>query len=99
VANARLYELQAKIDARAAAFMAARVGETADVLFERIGRRAGQIVGRSPWLMPVHVDGPAGLIGSIARVRLTATHGNSLFGELVVPSLRAAPSERAEAAL
>ncbi len=99
VANARLYELQAKIDARATAFMAARVGETADVLFERTGRRAGQIVGRSPWLMPVHVDGPRELIGTIARVRFTATHGNSLFGELLALPAHAVASKRVEAAL
>jgi tRNA-2-methylthio-N6-dimethylallyladenosine synthase len=98
IANARLYELQAKIDARAAAFMAARAGETADVLFERPGRRPGQIVGRSPWLMPVHVDGPVALIGTIARVRLTAARGNGLFGELAAPA-RASQTERAEAAL
>jgi tRNA-2-methylthio-N6-dimethylallyladenosine synthase len=99
IANARLYELQAKIDARAQAFMAERVGETVDVLFERAGRRAGQIVGRSPWLMPVHVDGPAALIGSIARVRLTATHGNSLFGELLAPPAPVRPAARVETVL
>jgi len=99
VANARLYELQARIDARAAAFMAARVGETAEVLFERIGRRAGQVVGRSPWLMPVHVDGPRELIGTIARVRFTAAHGNSLFGELLAPVVHAAAAAHVEAAL
>ena len=32
------------------------VGTTIDVLIEKPGRQAGQIVGRSPWLQPVHVD-------------------------------------------
>ncbi len=95
----RLYRLQAKIDARQAAFMRAQVGTTADVLFERPGKRPGQVVGRSPWLMPVHVDGPVDLVGTIARVRFTETHGNSLFGALAAPAALAAPSAVLEAAL
>ena len=35
------------------------VGRTLPVLFERPGRHAGQLVGRSPYLQPVHVDGAA----------------------------------------
>ncbi|HEY5081316.1 MAG TPA: tRNA (N6-isopentenyl adenosine(37)-C2)-methylthiotransferase MiaB [Bauldia sp.] len=81
--NERLYRLQAKIDARQTAFLRSRVGTTTEVLFERRGRVTGQIVGRSPWLMPVHVDGPESLIGSIARVVLTGDGTNSLFGSLV----------------
>ena len=97
VATARLYELQAKIDNRAAAFMRAQLGSVVDVLLERPGRRAGQIVGRSPWLMPVHVDAATDRIGTIARVRLTATHGNSLFGELA--DVAVTPTSATELAL
>ena len=43
---------------------------------------SGQIVGRSPWLSPVHIDGSAGLIGSIERVTITGAGPNSLFGAL-----------------
>jgi tRNA-2-methylthio-N6-dimethylallyladenosine synthase len=82
VKDARLYELQAKIDARASAFMRDQVGAGIDVLFERKGRDAGQIVGRSPWLMPVHVDAPAEMIGTIQRVTVTRAGTNSLFGTL-----------------
>jgi tRNA-2-methylthio-N6-dimethylallyladenosine synthase len=93
VKNARLYELQARIDARAAAFMQDQVGATIDVLFERPGREAHQIVGRSPWLMPVHVDAPAEMLGTIQRVVVTRAGTNSLFGTLAsapaTPSLEA----------
>ncbi len=37
--------------------MRAGVGQTFDVLFEKPGRHPGQIVGRSPYLQPVHVIG------------------------------------------
>lgn len=60
------------------------------MLFERTGRKPGQLVGRSPWLQPVVVDAPRGLIGSIVRVRVTGTGSNSLFAELDDPGLRGA---------
>ena len=48
-----------------------------------VGRHIGQIVGRSPWLQPVHVAGGHDLIGTIGRVRIESTSTNSLFGTLV----------------
>jgi tRNA-2-methylthio-N6-dimethylallyladenosine synthase len=93
VANERLYRLQALIDARAAAFMRAQVGTEVDVLFERPGRVAGQLVGRSPWLMPIHVDAAPAMIGHIARVTITGAGTNSLFGALpAAPPAYSAPS-------
>lgn len=80
----RLARLQAAIDASQERFQESRVGRTAEVLFERTGRHPGQIVGRSPWLVPVQVEGDAGLIGSIQRVTITGAGPNSLFGMLAV---------------
>jgi tRNA-2-methylthio-N6-dimethylallyladenosine synthase len=97
VQNERLYRLQALIDARAAEFLRSRVGLTVDVLFERAGRVPGQIVGRSPWLMPVHVDAPASLLGEIAPVTLTATGTNGLFGALANSDSARRPSTIQEA--
>jgi tRNA-2-methylthio-N6-dimethylallyladenosine synthase len=56
------------------------------VLFEKEGRLPGQIVGRSPYLQPVHVIASSSLIGEIAQVRITAAEANSLFGTLAEPS-------------
>ncbi len=83
VKSERLQRLQSRIAARQAEFLASRVGLTAEILFERPGRHPGQIVGRSPWLQPIHVAGPAALIGTIGRVRIDASATNSLFGTLV----------------
>jgi tRNA-2-methylthio-N6-dimethylallyladenosine synthase len=79
----RLQRLQARIDAHQEAFMRSRVGLTAEVLFERPGRHPGQIVGRSPWLLPVQVEADAALIGTIARVTIDRAAANSLFGSLL----------------
>jgi tRNA-2-methylthio-N6-dimethylallyladenosine synthase len=69
----------------------------AEVLFERTGRHEGQIVGRSPWLSPVQVDGDAGLLGSIRAVTITGAGPNSLFGTLAggVPAPRPLMAEAA----
>ncbi len=78
----RLERLQALIGERQTKFNRTTVGRAAEVLFERRGRRAGQIVGRSPWLLPVQVDAPESLIGTIGRVMIEAVGTNSLFGRL-----------------
>jgi tRNA-2-methylthio-N6-dimethylallyladenosine synthase len=82
VKSERLYRLQALIEAQQAAFNRSRVGTTAEVLFERAGRKQGQIVGRSPWLLPVHVVASREMIGTIGRVRISGVGANSLYGEL-----------------
>jgi tRNA-2-methylthio-N6-dimethylallyladenosine synthase len=79
----RLARLQALLEERQHAFSRSRVGTVAEILFERRGRRPGQIVGRSPWLLPVQVEGDPGLIGTIGRVAITEAGTNSLFGRLV----------------
>ncbi len=83
VKDERLQRLQQRIASRQSEFLVSRVGEVAEVLFERPGRHVGQIVGRSPWLQPVHVAGGPELIGTIGRVRLESTSTNSLFGTLL----------------
>lgn len=87
VKDARLQELQALLREQQAAFNADCVGRIVPVLFTGHGRHPGQIVGRSPWLQPVHVIGPETLIGTEARVKLSTAHTNSLSGTLAEPAL------------
>ncbi|MEO0399021.1 MAG: tRNA (N6-isopentenyl adenosine(37)-C2)-methylthiotransferase MiaB [Pseudomonadota bacterium] len=79
--DARLAALQALLDRQKNAFNAAQIGRTMPVLFERSGRNAGQIVGRSPYLQSVHIDGPDSLIGTIAPVTITGRTPNALSGQ------------------
>ncbi|MGB7037620.1 MAG: TRAM domain-containing protein, partial [Xanthobacteraceae bacterium] len=65
-----------------AAFNRRCLHRTVDVLFERTGRHAGQLVGRSPYLQPVQVTAPVSLIGKIAAVTVVEISSNSLFGVL-----------------
>ena len=90
VKSERLRRLQERIVARQNAFLASRVGVVADILFERGGRYPGQIVGRSPWLQPIHVAGGRELIGTIGRVHIESSSTNSLFGTLAgAPAMEA----------
>ena len=91
VKSERLYRLQAAIDDRQIAFNTRCVGRTMEILFEKAGRHPGQIVGRSPYLQPVQVMGPATMIGQIAKVTITQTSANSLFGVLAQPRTASAP--------
>ena len=79
----RLAALQDLLNAQQAAFNATCVGRVVPVLFDGPGRREGQIVGRSPYLQPVHVHAESQRIGSIAPVRIARSLANSLAGELV----------------
>jgi tRNA-2-methylthio-N6-dimethylallyladenosine synthase len=79
----RLAELQALLEEQRQAFNAATVGKTCAVLFEKGGRHAGQVAGKSPWLQAVHVEGAASLIGRVGMVEIVEKGANSLFGRLI----------------
>jgi tRNA-2-methylthio-N6-dimethylallyladenosine synthase len=79
----RLQRLQRAIDAAQTAFNRRCLHRSFAVLFERPGRHAGQLVGRSPYLQPVQVNAPAALIGTVAQVTIGEVGSNSLFGTLV----------------
>ncbi len=88
----RLARLQALIDAQQTAFNAGTVGRRVRVLFERRGRRPGQLVGKSPYLQAVWAEAPDSLLGQIAEVTITGLGTNSLAGALATTPA-AAPHE------
>lgn len=80
VKRERLERLQAAIDAGYRRFNGAFVGKTMPVLFEKAGRHAGQLVGRSPYLQLVHADADPSLVGQIVDVEIRDAGANSLSG-------------------
>ncbi len=83
----RLQKLQAQIVSDQTAFNDKTVGRTTDVLLERPGKFAGQLIGKSPWLQSVHVLAPDLSIGDIVTVQISDSGPLSLKGE---PTMRAA---------
>ena len=84
VASARLQELQALLTEQQYAAQAAMVGREVKVLFEKKGRREGQLIGKSEYLHAVHAVVPDHMVGKVVRVRIINDMTNSLTGELVV---------------
>ena len=87
VMDERLQRLQAQIVADQTAFNLNTVGRTTNILLERPGKFAGQLIGKSPWLQSVHVLAPDLSIGDIVTVQITDSGPLSLKGE---PTMRAA---------
>ena len=82
VKAARLSALQALIASQQRAFNESKTGATMPVLFAEAGRKPGQVLGKSPWLQSVYVDGEAALVGRIVDVRIDDAYGLSLSGAI-----------------
>jgi len=80
IARERLHVLQDLIENEARAFDKGTIGRSLKVLFERAGRKPGQIAGRSPYLQAVHGEGREALIGQIVEVDIVGVGPNSLTG-------------------
>jgi tRNA-2-methylthio-N6-dimethylallyladenosine synthase len=82
VKSTRLRALQDLIEAQQRAFNDACAGRVLPVLFERPGRHAGQLVGRTPYLQWVHAEAPARCQGAVLPVRIVGIGPNSLAGKI-----------------
>ena len=82
VKDARLQALMALLREQQAEFNRGTEGLVLPVLFTGVGRRPGPLSGRSPYLQPVHVDGPVSLIGQVHPVRIVNGNPNSLKATL-----------------
>ncbi len=80
VADARLHDIQALVTSQQRHAQDAMVGREVSVLYEKPGRMAGQMVGKSDHLHAVHVDDSQGSVGEMVRVRISASSSNSLAG-------------------
>ena len=78
VKSDRLARLQSLLSAQQTAFNASMIGRELDVLWETPGRKAGQIVGRSPYLQAVYAEGGTELIGRTNAVEIVGASQNSL---------------------
>jgi tRNA-2-methylthio-N6-dimethylallyladenosine synthase len=83
VKAARLDALQKLLLKQQYAFDDSQIGKVLPVLFEKRARDKCQIMGRTPYLQPVHVHADAALIGRIADIRIERRTANSLHGVLV----------------
>jgi tRNA-2-methylthio-N6-dimethylallyladenosine synthase len=83
VMDERLQRLQALLAEQQMAFNRATVGRTCDILIERKGKQPGQMLGKSPWLQSVLIDG--GAIGDLVTIEIVGAGPLSLVGEVKEP--------------
>lgn len=89
--TSRLHALQALLTEQQRAFNLATVGKTIDVLLDRPGKQTDQLIGRSPWMQPVHVDAPRradgqpAVMGDMVTLTITAATATSLTGVQPAP--------------
>ena len=76
--DARLAALQALLQRQQLAFNQSSLGRRMAVLFDRRGKHAGQLLGRSPWMQSVHATLPERLFGRLVEVEITGAHAASL---------------------
>jgi tRNA-2-methylthio-N6-dimethylallyladenosine synthase len=77
-ADDRLQRLQAAITTKQRAIQESMVGRDLSVLVEKVGREAGQMLGKSEYLHAVHIDNATAKIGEVVPVRITRAMTNSL---------------------
>jgi tRNA-2-methylthio-N6-dimethylallyladenosine synthase len=93
----RLARLQDVLNRQQQLFNESFVGQTLPVLLDRIGREPGQLVGRSPYMQAVHINGSESLLGKIVNLTVTAGFKNSLAAESATNQIDELVSERVRA--
>ena len=86
VMNDRLQRLQALLREQQQATQASMIGREVKVLFEKAGREAGQMIGKSEYLHAVYAAAPVDVLGTVRRVKIVDDSANSLKGELLSPA-------------
>ncbi len=76
----RLKRLQDVLVGLTNSFNESCVGKVFPVLFEKPGRYAGQLIGRSPYLQSVHASADLSALGHILPVEISSVGPNSLAG-------------------
>lgn len=78
----RLQQLQNLANTHQLAFNERTIGKTVSTLFEKVGNRDGQLIGRSPYLQSVVVSAPERIIGQVVDVCIKEAHPNSIGGTI-----------------
>lgn len=82
IASERLRRFQTLINEQQSAFNKTCEGRILPVLFDKKGKKSGQLSGRSPYFQSVYVKGDERLMNHIVPVKITQSFDNSLTGEI-----------------
>lgn len=82
-ANFRLAKIQELLNLQQRDFNLSFIGKTVEVLFDKIGKKKNQFVGRTPHLQPVHVYSNKNIIGKLKNVSISDLTSFSFHGKLI----------------
>lgn len=82
----RLQELQTLLFEQQKAYNATFEGKTLPVLFDRKGNKAGQLLGKTPYMQSVYVTADDSLFGDIINVKIEKSFQNGMNGIITTPS-------------
>ena len=88
VMDARMQRLMKTISIQQLRFNRQMVGTTQPVLIERLGRKPGQVIGKTPWMQSVVLENAVHRMGCLVDVRIDEAYEFSLKGEMVGQGLR-----------
>jgi tRNA-2-methylthio-N6-dimethylallyladenosine synthase len=83
VMNERLQRLQGLLRDQQIETQRSMIGREVNVLFEKAGREAGQMIGKSEYLHAVFAEAPLDVIRTVRKVKIVDDATNSLKGELL----------------
>ncbi len=83
VKDERLQALQELLREQQAGFNAAMAGRRVQVLLDRVGKKPGQLLGRSSYMQSVVIEAPTAGIGQMLEAEVTAGYLNSLIAQPV----------------
>lgn len=79
----RFSRLQDLVERQRRDFNHSMKGKVLEILVEKKGKYDGQVIGKSPYMQPVHIMASEDKIGQLVRVEITDISTNSLFGSIV----------------
>ncbi|CAO5682569.1 MAG: tRNA-2-methylthio-N(6)-dimethylallyladenosine synthase [Holosporales bacterium] len=80
----RLQELQSLLLSQQLTFNQSFVGTLQLVLFDRIGKKEGQVIGKTPYMQSVPMDAPQRFVGQLVSVQIQSATASSLKGDIVL---------------
>ena len=83
IKSERLAELQALLNEQQLQFNQLKIGTVQPVLVDRMGKRDGQLSGKTPFMQSIYFDGNQRLQGEIIDVMVEKAFANSVTGTVV----------------
>lgn len=83
VMDERMQRLMKLISTQQLRFNRQMVGTTQPVLIERLGRKDGQVIGKTPWMQSVVLENAVHMMGCLVDVAISEAYEFSLKGEIV----------------